>query len=59
MRLPSKAAGSTGCPFRTISRTAGAVRLMKVALPAEAALNRTVVSERKVSSSPVRSRLTW
>ena len=33
IRSPSKAAGSTGLPFRVISLTAGAVRSMKVDAP--------------------------
>ena len=55
IRLPSNALTLTGSPFRTISRTAGAVSSMKLAASGVAHWNRTVLVDRKVSSPPVRS----
>ena len=59
IRSPSKASRLTGSPFRVISRTAGAVRLMKLAEPGATQSNLITLTEPNTSSSPVRSRSTW
>ena len=55
---PSNAARLTGSPLRVISRTAGAVRLMKLVEPGSVQSNLTTLTEANTSSPPVRSRST-
>jgi len=58
IRSPSKASRPTGSPLRVISRTAGAVKLMKLVEPGAAQPNLITQTERNTSSPPVRSRST-
>lgn len=56
-RSSARVAGSRGLPSRVAERSSTGFSSMKVS-PAVRAVNRTTVVESKVSSSPVRSRVT-